>query len=149
MTAWRRESGRLVQKPILPLFLPPINRPWWRNGSGAGFFRLTDVVLTQTEGSKHTASAAFWRPVTKDHVLMIGDAPGDHQQAALQNSVCFYPILVRRRRCPGSQFGKRRWSVFRMTGTGGRTRNGVLRILRRIWEKERTMVNLREKTLLP
>ena len=36
---------------------------------------------------------------------MIGDAPGDHQ-AALQNGVCFYPILVKKEALSWKQFRK-------------------------------------------
>ena len=39
----------------------------------------------------------------RDHVLMIGDAPGDHQ-AAGQNGVCYYPILVKREAQSWRQF---------------------------------------------
>lgn len=71
-----------------------------------GLLSLTDVVLTQTEGSKaYCIGRLLEAGYEKDHVLMIGDAPGDHQ-AALQNGVCFYPILVKKEALSWKQFRK-------------------------------------------
>ena len=59
-----------------------------------GLLQHTDIVLAQDVGSK----AACIREMLKfgyeaDHVLMIGDAPGD-SDAAETNGVYYYPILV-------------------------------------------------------
>ena len=59
-----------------------------------GLLEHTDIVLAQDVGSK----AACIREMLKfgyapDHVLMIGDAPGD-SDAAEKNGVFYYPILV-------------------------------------------------------
>lgn len=55
-----------------------------------------DIVLAQDVGSKAACIARLlefgYQP---DHVLMVGDAPGD-RDAAAKNGVWFYPILVRR-----------------------------------------------------
>lgn len=54
-----------------------------------------DIVLAQDCGSKARCIAEMLNfGYTPDHVLMVGDAPGD-QDAAAQNGVCYYPILVR------------------------------------------------------
>ena len=51
----------------------------------------------------------------KDHVLMIGDAPGD-QKAAEDNGVLYYPILVKKEKVPGSGSCQRDWKKF-LSGT--------------------------------
>lgn len=51
--------------------------------------------LTQEEGSKeHSIQKLLQEGYEKDHVLMIGDAPGD-KEAADKNGVLFYPVLAR------------------------------------------------------
>lgn len=55
-----------------------------------------DVVLAQDSGSKaHCIAQLLQAGYAPDHVLMVGDAPGDCD-AAHQNGVYYYPILVRR-----------------------------------------------------
>lgn len=55
-----------------------------------------DICLTQTEGSKaHCIGEMLKKGYAADHVLMVGDAPGD-RAAAQKNGVLYYPILVRR-----------------------------------------------------
>ena len=59
-----------------------------------GLLDSADVLLAQDCGSKSNCIA--WTVkfgYEKDHVLMIGDAPGDCD-AAEQNGVLYYPILV-------------------------------------------------------
>ncbi len=54
-----------------------------------------DIMLAQDMGSKaHCISEMLKFGYDPDKVLMVGDAPGD-QDAALQNGVHYYPILVR------------------------------------------------------
>lgn len=54
-----------------------------------------DIMLSQDYGSKaHCIEEMLKFGYEKDHVLMVGDAPGD-QDAAEQNAVFYYPILVR------------------------------------------------------
>ncbi len=59
-----------------------------------GLLQHTDVVLAQDVGSKAACIAKMlsfgYQP---DHVLMVGDAPGD-KDAAEKNGVYYYPILV-------------------------------------------------------
>lgn len=54
-----------------------------------------DIMLAQDCGSKaHCISEMMKFGYAPDHVLMVGDAPGD-RDAAQQNHVYYYPILVR------------------------------------------------------
>lgn len=55
----------------------------------------TDIVCSQNAGSKSFCIAELLKKgYANDHVLMLGDAPGD-RDAALKNKVLYYPILVR------------------------------------------------------
>ena len=59
-----------------------------------GLLSYTDILLAQDCGSKaHCIARMLEFGYEKDHVLMIGDAPGDCD-AAETNGVWFYPILV-------------------------------------------------------
>jgi phosphoglycolate phosphatase-like HAD superfamily hydrolase len=62
----------------------------WETHDLAG---LVALIAGQEFGGKreHLAIAAGPERYARDHVLMVGDAPGDHQ-AALANCVLFYPI---------------------------------------------------------
>lgn len=54
-----------------------------------------DVLCCQDAGSKAACIAQLKaKGYAPDHILMVGDAPGD-QAAAEKNGVWFYPILVR------------------------------------------------------
>lgn len=55
-----------------------------------------DICLTQNEGSKaYCIGEMLKQGYASDHVLMVGDAPGD-RAAAKKNGVLYYPILVKR-----------------------------------------------------
>ena len=62
-------------------------------------FKLMDSVdlcLTQNDGSKAFCIGEMLKAgYGKDHVLMVGDAPGD-KAAAEKNGVLYYPILVKK-----------------------------------------------------
>lgn len=59
-----------------------------------GLLDHTDIVLAQDCGSKaHCIEQMMKFGYAADHVLMVGDAPGDCD-AAEKNSVFYYPILV-------------------------------------------------------
>jgi phosphoglycolate phosphatase-like HAD superfamily hydrolase len=59
-----------------------------------GLLELTDVVTTQTDGSKaYCISELIKKGYDKDKVVMMGDAEGD-LKAAESNGVAFYPVLV-------------------------------------------------------
>jgi len=59
-----------------------------------GLLRYADILLAQDCGSTSYCIAQMLRyGYEKDHVLMVGDAPGDCY-AAEENGVWFYPILV-------------------------------------------------------
>ena len=67
-----------------------------------------DIMLAQDMGSKaHCIAEMLKFGYAPDHVVMVGDAPGD-QDAAAQNGVYYYPILVRHE---GES-----WKEFRETG---------------------------------
>lgn len=74
-----------------------------------------DIMLAQDMGSKaHCIEEMLKFGYDRDKVLMVGDAPGDHD-AALTNGVHYYPILVRRE---GES-----WAELRQTGLS-KLRNG-------------------------
>ena len=59
-----------------------------------GLLQHTDVVTTQTDGSKaHCIAELIKKGYEKQNVVMMGDAEGD-LKAAESNGVAFYPILV-------------------------------------------------------
>jgi len=59
-----------------------------------GLLEHTDILLAQDCGSKaHCIARMMEFGYQADHVLMVGDAPGDCD-AAEKNGVWFYPILV-------------------------------------------------------
>lgn len=61
-----------------------------------GLMDSVDICLTQTEGSKAYCIGEMLKTgYSGEHVLMVGDAPGD-KAAAEKNGVLFYPILVKR-----------------------------------------------------
>lgn len=61
-----------------------------------GLMESVDICMTQSEGSKAFCIGEMLKKgYATDHVLMIGDAPGD-QAAAEKNGVLYYPILVRK-----------------------------------------------------
>ena len=66
-----------------------LTREWREHGVD----RHVKVIAGQEMGSKkeHLAFAIAAGGYTPDHVLMIGDAPGD-LKAAKANKACFYPI---------------------------------------------------------
>ena len=60
-----------------------------------GLLEYTDIVMAQDSGSKASCiQELLGRGYEADHVLMCGDAAGD-LEAAEQNGVYFYPVLVR------------------------------------------------------
>lgn len=60
-----------------------------------GLLGSVDVLCCQDAGSKAACIAQLKaKGYAPDHILMVGDAPGD-KAAAEKNGVCFYPILVR------------------------------------------------------
>lgn len=61
-----------------------------------GMMGSVDICLTQSEGSKaYCIGQMIKKGYASDHVLMVGDAPGDHA-AAQKNEVFYYPILVKK-----------------------------------------------------
>ena len=72
-----------------------------------GLMDSVSVVMTQELGSKAACIAKLLNlGYEKDHVLMVGDAPGD-LASANKNGVRYYPILVGRE--------KESWETFRNT----------------------------------
>ena len=73
---------------------------WQRHG----LLPHTDVVLTQTDGSKaHCIAQLLKKGYDPARVLMCGDAPGD-LQAAEKNGVFYYPILVKNEAASWAEF---------------------------------------------
>ncbi len=65
-----------------------------------------DVLCCQDSGSKAACIAQLKeKGYAPDHILMVGDAPGD-QAAAQKNGVFFYPILVRHEAESWADFAK-------------------------------------------
>lgn len=61
-----------------------------------GLLAMVDEVMSQNMGSKaECIRLLLEHGYEKNHVLMLGDAPGDYQ-AAQKNEVLFYPILVKK-----------------------------------------------------
>lgn len=60
-----------------------------------GLIGSTDILCSQSAGTKAACIAALLdKGYDADHVLMVGDAPGD-LDAAQVNGVLYYPILVK------------------------------------------------------
>ncbi len=60
-----------------------------------GLLDFVDILLCQDAGSKSRCiSRLMKKGYGADHILMVGDAPGD-LDSARENGVFFYPILVR------------------------------------------------------
>lgn len=80
-----------------------------------GLLEYTDIVMAQDCGSKsHCISTLKQSGYADDHVLMVGDAPGD-LQAAEKNQVLFYPILVKREQESWKELAEKGLQVF-LTG---------------------------------
>ncbi len=91
---WVRESleklaGRADAMVVSATPVEALVREWETHGLA----RLVGLIAGQEYGGKreHLAIAAGPERYPRDHVLMIGDAPGDHH-AARANGVLFYPI---------------------------------------------------------
>ncbi len=77
-----------------------------------GLLECTDIVMAQDCGSKsHCISTLKQSGYADDHVLMVGDAPGD-LQAAEKNQVLFYPILVKREQESWKELAEKGLQVF-------------------------------------
>lgn len=71
-----------------------------------GMMESVDICLTQSEGSKAFCIGEMLKNgYEKDHVLMVGDAPGD-KAAAEKNGVLYYPILVKKEAASWERFAK-------------------------------------------
>ena len=68
--------------------LEALEREWAEHGID----RYVSLICGQEMGTKSQHIAATSRHYEKDHVLMIGDAPGD-LRAARDNEVLFYPVI--------------------------------------------------------
>lgn len=76
-----------------------LQREWEENG----LLSCVTMICSQDEGTKRECIEALKGGYGKDHVLMIGDAPGD-LAAAHDNGALFYPIR------PGDEIGS--WKEF-------------------------------------
>lgn len=65
----------------------------WKNH---GLLKYTDIVLSQNAGSKASCIGQLLeKGYERERVLMVGDAPGDREAAAV-NGVFYFPILVKK-----------------------------------------------------
>lgn len=80
-----------------------LEREWAEHG----LMDQVKIVCAQEDGSKKECIAALAPHYDKGQVLMIGDAPGDHE-AAKANGVLFYPII------PGEEIAS--WQRFSQEG---------------------------------
>lgn len=77
-----------------------VNEEWTRHG----LIGHTDIMLAQDAGTKaYCIGRLLEKGYEKNHVLMIGDAPGD-QKAAEENGVHYYPILVKKEKNSWERF---------------------------------------------
>ena len=85
--------------PPFPGVREALEREWREHG----IYEYAALICGQEMGTKsqHIAATAVHYPV--DHVLMVGDAPGD-LKAARDNGVLFYPVI------PGEEEGS--WARF-------------------------------------
>ncbi len=73
----------------------------WRS---QGLLEFADIVMSQDNGTKSDCIRTLLeKGYDRQRVLMAGDAPGDCQ-AASENGVCFYPILVRKEEASWKDF---------------------------------------------
>lgn len=83
-----------------------------------GLLAHTDILLAQDCGSKaHCIAEMLKFGYEKDHVLMVGDAPGDCD-AAEKNGVWFYPILVNWEEESWTEFVEKALPMFVKNGYG-------------------------------
>ena len=78
-----------------------LEREWRENG----LLPLVTAVKGQEAGTKKQIIAELKAQYAPDHVLMIGDAPGD-RDAAHANSALFYPICPEQEAQSWSRFGQ-------------------------------------------
>ena len=69
-----------------------------------GLLSLVSAVKGQESGTKKEIIASLKDKYEKDHVLMVGDAPGD-RDAAEYNGVLFYPICPDEEASSWAEFG--------------------------------------------
>lgn len=96
-----RETTDIVVVSATPV--AAIEREWTEHG----IVGYADLILGQEMGTKKDHIAATGKYYAKEHVLMIGDAPGD-LNAAKDNGVLFYPII------PGDEEAS--WELFSHAG---------------------------------
>lgn len=59
-----------------------------------GLMKDVDILLSQSDGTKaYCIQKLLEYGYKKEHVIMVGDAPGD-MEAAKENNIYFYPILA-------------------------------------------------------
>lgn len=77
-----------------------VEEEWQRQG----LMGWVDVILSQDAGTKYACIRALLDTgYAPDHVVMVGDAPGDCE-AAMDNGVFYYPVLVRQEEESWKQF---------------------------------------------
>ena len=92
-----------------------VEEEWKENG----LLDYVDVLLAQDAGSKaYCIRELLKKGYEKENVLMVGDAPGDYD-AARENGVFFYPVLVCSERKSWDEFRESAFEKFIKGNYGG------------------------------
>lgn len=92
-----------------------------------GLLEYVDLMCTQDMGSKSFCIGEILKKgYEPKHVLMCGDAPGD-ENAAAENGVLFFPILVNHENESWSELKDKAFSLFVSDSYSGAYQNELLR----------------------
>jgi phosphoglycolate phosphatase-like HAD superfamily hydrolase len=92
-----------------------------------GLLEYVDLMCTQDMGSKSFCIGEILKKgYEPEHVLMCGDAPGD-ENAAAENGVLFFPILVNHENESWSELKDKAFSLFVSDSYSGAYQNELLR----------------------
>lgn len=92
-----------------------------------GLLEYVDLMCTQDMGSKSFCIREILKKgYEPEHVLMCGDAPGD-ENAAAENGVLFFPILVNHENESWSELKDKAFSLFVSDSYSGAYQNELLR----------------------
>ncbi|SFQ06202.1 hypothetical protein SAMN04487928_11711 [Butyrivibrio proteoclasticus] len=92
-----------------------------------GLLEYVDLICTQDMGSKSFCIGEILKKgYEPEHVLMCGDAPGD-ENAAAENGVLFFPILVNHENESWSELKDKAFSLFVSDSYSGAYQNELLR----------------------
>jgi len=84
----QRIQGRADVVVVSATPLEALQREWTEHG----IERYTALICGQEMGTKQEHIAVLGAPYPREHILMVGDAPGD-LRSAQANNVLFFPII--------------------------------------------------------